>query len=539
MATKVEFAMSWQAIWVLKAVLCTSALGATVIVHLVHHLSGKAYIKRLRIGLLVLAALGVAAYFNFGRFHGNKYPATVHVYDMYHYYMGAKYFPELRYDGLYAATAVAAQEEPNALPRIKAAARVRDLSADRVVPVAGVLAQKDRVRSAFRPEHWEQFKADLRWFHGQMSAGLWGRALSDLGFNGPPVWLLAGRLFSHMLGPPHAWQVTVLGWLDVALMAGAFYFVWRAFGLATTTLAIVLFGTNFMQRYGDISGSLLRLDWLAYLLIGASLARLGRYRWAGFFVAYAGLLRIFPLVYVGGVVLRFCYGLIRDRKPWQPEFTLLKSFAASSGLLVVLSMLQPGGATAWPAFLADIIPHAQKLTGKRIGLPYLFVYRGESSLGDLGIKGADPWGQYYRMRQQWYEQWKWAIWLVRCVVLVLFARVCVHSQLHEALLLGIVLVFFFTHPAGYYCGHIISLVLLLGPRLMQAGAVWLLSSLFALMVVMQAVNSAEASSHFQQFLISLWLCLSLLGLLGWLLVRRPASVAAGETSVLAAQPVAL
>jgi len=99
-----------------------------------------------------------------------------------------------------------------------------------------------------------------------MSTNLWTRAVTDLGFNGPPVWLLAGGILSRLVGTDPPWQITLLAWLDMALMATAFYFVYMAFGLATTSLAIVLFGTNYLQRYGDIGGSLLRLDWLAFLL---------------------------------------------------------------------------------------------------------------------------------------------------------------------------------------------------------------------------------------------------------------------------------
>ena len=63
---------------------------------------------KLRSDRTILAALGVVAllsllsYYDFGRFHGGG--RFVHYHDLYHYYMGSKYFPEVGYEGLYAAT---------------------------------------------------------------------------------------------------------------------------------------------------------------------------------------------------------------------------------------------------------------------------------------------------------------------------------------------------------------------------------------------------------------------------------------------------
>ena len=63
--------------------------------------------------------LGVLAYFNFGAFHFDG--LRVHLWDMTHYYLGAKYFGELGYDGLYECIAVADAE--SGWPQV--AARVR------------------------------------------------------------------------------------------------------------------------------------------------------------------------------------------------------------------------------------------------------------------------------------------------------------------------------------------------------------------------------------------------------------------------------
>jgi len=123
--------MSWQTIAIVKAVLCLAATAVVLLRYLAYRAQRNDDEKYLRGGFLALAAAGAAAAVNFGHLHGGKYPGTVHVYDMYHYYLGAKYFPELRYDGLYAASVVAAQEDPRAFPKIHGVKHVRDLKTKR------------------------------------------------------------------------------------------------------------------------------------------------------------------------------------------------------------------------------------------------------------------------------------------------------------------------------------------------------------------------------------------------------------------------
>jgi hypothetical protein len=575
--------MSWQTVGLLKAVLCTCAIGIALLWYLLHRLGTQAYRGHARISCIVILLMGAAAYFDFGRFHGNKYPHTIHWYDFYHYYMGAKYYPEVLYDGIYSATVVADDEDQRFFRSI-GVDHIRDLKHDAMQPVAEVLRQKEKVRARFSEQRWAEFKKDLAFFQTNIPRQHWQDMLSDFGFNGPPGWALAGGVLSRLSNTQHFWQIAALAWLDVAMMIAAFVFVYRAFGFHVTAIAVVFFGVNYTARYDMNGGSFLRLDWLASLLIGVSLLKLGRYRASGFFVAYSAFLRIFPVLYVGGVIVRLLYGLCRplpydpnkaeatspspdsrksvksaqsaDRISAQsaglsllsrlrglriprPEGAFLGSFILSSAVLVVLTFMQPGGAKAWPAFRDHIVHHSQRLTVKRIALPYLFAYMGESSIGDLNIQGPDRWDQFYKMRQERLDRFKWPIWAIRGLVLVLFVYVCLRCSLTEAALLGIVLVFFFTNPVRYYYAQLIVLILLLGPRLESAGAVWLMASLFALMITMNAINATTGSYNIHQFVLSLWLGLLLVSVMGWFAFRQRAG-AAGRADVPAlAQPAAV
>ena len=59
--------------------------------------------------LAALGLFGALCWWNLGQFH---FPGFPHVSEITHYYLGAKYFPELDYTRLYACVAVADQEGP-------------------------------------------------------------------------------------------------------------------------------------------------------------------------------------------------------------------------------------------------------------------------------------------------------------------------------------------------------------------------------------------------------------------------------------------
>jgi hypothetical protein len=101
--------------------------------------------------------------------------------DLFHYYIGAKYFPELRYDGLYRCTAVA-QDQLGTVAWKQAATgqafrldmtaevrspgkRIRSLGAGNLlVPLGDVLEHPERCTARFSPERWSAFKSDVTFF---------------------------------------------------------------------------------------------------------------------------------------------------------------------------------------------------------------------------------------------------------------------------------------------------------------------------------------------------------------------------------------
>src|SRR5262249_1463806 len=128
-----------------------------------------ALLRRTRDGLLAaLGLLSFCAWFNFFRFHFDDF---AHLWDIYHYYVGAKNFPSLGYTRLYECTVIAEAElyGPTAL----SGRRITNLVTNELEPTGPIVADPDRCKSHFSAEHWRDFTADIGFFRRQFTPSRW------------------------------------------------------------------------------------------------------------------------------------------------------------------------------------------------------------------------------------------------------------------------------------------------------------------------------------------------------------------------------
>lgn len=158
---------TWRHVGTIKA---SVAVGGTLLLlwsWVAHRAGRRESFARTRDALLL--ALGLLAglcWWNLGLFHRDRY---VHEWDTYHYYMGAKYFPEIGYARLYLCTVVADAQEGRLDPTSDRTAR--DLETNRLVSAQILAGEPERCIRHFAPERWEAFKTDLNWFREHMGAG--------------------------------------------------------------------------------------------------------------------------------------------------------------------------------------------------------------------------------------------------------------------------------------------------------------------------------------------------------------------------------
>ena len=189
-------------------------------------------------GLLALAA--PLAYTNFGIFAGYW---SVHYHDAAHYFLGAKYAPELGYTLLYDCIAEAAWQEQ----RWPSDARlsVRDLRSNQVRPLSEALANGSLCMARFTPARWGDFRRDVVFFQSQLHPAAWRALLSDHGYNATPVWtwILRTSLLRDRPASP-GWLASLSHLDDLGYGLLLLGLVW-GFGARAGVLGALIMGLGF------------------------------------------------------------------------------------------------------------------------------------------------------------------------------------------------------------------------------------------------------------------------------------------------------
>ena len=423
--------------------------------------------------LLLLAVVAAATYYNYGGFHGRGY---VHYWEHFHYHLGAKYFPELGYDGLYAAS-LAAQAETR--PAMEIQPWVRDLRTNEVVSGTTVLAHgRGEVRERFTPERWRRFAADHDHFLGHMNAGYLSQVRRDHGYNPTPTWTFAARLFGAW-GPTSSDTLAVLGSLDPLLLAVLFVFLYSTYGSRLGSLSLVVFGLGYPWRFDWIGGAFLRLDWLVAVGVAVCLMRRGRYRWAGALLAYAGMVRIFPFVLLlGPGVLALRAMLRKEDLSW--AWRLAQGFALSLVLCVGAGALTGRGFDAWGEFAANLEKHHGTWLTNNVGLENLVLYDLDTlNRRDVNFSLPEPWIAWQRKMTRLEDERQVWIWSLAALYLLVIAAAAWRAERDEAVVLGIGGVFALALLTSYYWAMLL-LVPLRGGRLAAAVLLFLSAALYAL-----------------------------------------------------------
>jgi hypothetical protein len=410
--------------------------------------------------LLTLGVLGVAAYFNFGALHFFNF---IHNWDTYHYFIGAKYFPELGYDRLYACTAIA-DAEALGLEKVKARV-ITELKSNVRILASQVLEHPDECRSHFPPERWAEFSKDVAFFRSRVSTERWNEIQRDHGYNATPVWNALGHVLAN-LGPASIGHLTFLALLDPLLLALMGLLIFKAFGWRTLAVCAVLFGTFYPSRFYWTGGAFLRHDWLALLVASVCLLKLERPYLAGAALGYSALLRLFPALAVGGIALAFV-GTLVERKRLDPR---LMKFAA--GAVAALAVLLPvsfamSGRNGYERFIENTMKHAATPLTNHMGLKTVVSYR-PSKAGHLTWERGttDPSAKWRQGRIESFQALRPLFWVAIAAFLALIYRSLrkVEFEPWMALAMGTMLIAVGAELTCYYYCFAIAVALLHSQR---------------------------------------------------------------------------
>lgn len=357
--------------------------------------------------LVVLGLCGFLAYFNFGRLHFGNF---VHVWDTYHYVMGAKYFPELGYEKLYDCAAVANTENGRRDEVVRQT--ITDLRTNVIIKTDEILAHPERCKESFSPARWELFRKDIAAFRSFVGEPRWRDIHLDHGYNATPVWTLAGYALTNSGGPVTMEQLTRLNLIDPIYLALTLVMIWWAFGPRAFAIAAIVLGCHFPNRYYWTGGAFLRHDWIFYFVASIALLKKNRPALAGAAFSYTVLLRLFPGLAAAGVAVA-AFEYFRVNKKMDPRFLrYVAGGVAATVVLVSASFVYFGGPTTWQKFAQNTVKHSRTPLTNHMGLRTILSWRPDA-IGQKTVRPGliDSWHLWKSTRLEKWDEAKPLMWL--------------------------------------------------------------------------------------------------------------------------------
>lgn len=359
--------------------------------------------RSVRLSWAALCLTGALLWTNFGTFHGDR---VFHHWEIFHYYLGAKYFPELGYDNLYDCVLLAGVSDGRDLRHL--AGQRRDLETNTVESAHRAVDRSLECREGFKPERWAAFRHDVRLMRSFSHPGMWAAQLTDHGYNASPTWTAVGYPLANIgwrdLPPPdhlvpattnpalsdpavrraavqrfrvdrHRFAQTIAGLaaIDFALYGLLFGIFFWAFGLEALAIALFVFGAGQPWEYGWTGGSFGRSFFMFFAAGGLALARRGYPGSAGVILAASTSMRIFPGATLFGSAATVLSRAVR-RKASDPgtrnHARLL--IGATLGIVAIGAVTAAVvGTHAFSQFARNTAVHEATQMGNLVGLPRL------------------------------------------------------------------------------------------------------------------------------------------------------------------------
>ena len=341
--------------------------------------SGFPLSRRLRIGVsagLLLISFGV--YFSF--LNPNvRHKDYFHPDQVYHHYLGAKYFTELGYSHIYTCTAVA-ESELHGSDSV-AHKKFRELQHGNIVrriEHTNNLSEPDRCKQHFSDERWRAFKKDLEYIKSASPEDDWDRMKQGHGYSASPVWTMTGRWLAQQ-GIVSIETFQQLAAIDVGLQLGAFALLVWAFGWEIAAATAVFWGTSGVANFSWTGGAFLSQDGFFLLVASLCLAKKRRYTLSGAALTWSALLRLFPAISLIAVIGLTAVHYLQHRRIATSHRRFLLGAVLATALLVPASIAATG-ANAYPAYLQHLQTQRAAPTLNQMGLEVALAHSWSSRL---------------------------------------------------------------------------------------------------------------------------------------------------------------
>lgn len=407
---------------------------------------------RWRTAALAIAALAAVA--NYYAFDPTSLVARVDVYDLFHYYLGAKYADELGQLDLYPCAILADDDAGPAFPGVTATYLAQDAPSGRHAtrPLDDALARGRLVRATrFSEARWRAFAGDMvaleRVNRPRMTGAMWAELVNDHGFNATPAWTMVAAPIAARVPVE---RVKALGAIDVVLLAGAGALVARAYGVDVALWALLFGAVTFSTRWPVVSWGFLRYDHVAALMVALCGLRLGRPWLAGAALGAGAALRVVPAVWAWGVAA----WALGARRHWRGRWRTSAAFAVGALLVAgaldgaAIARFGPAHTALWARNLADQQTPDQ-LPSRAVGLAVALAWRPTS----------DPVGWGADVKARLADQGALRVVVAVGALALLGWALARTAAVDEAAGYGFVALYLLASPEYYYASTRLTLVL--------------------------------------------------------------------------------
>jgi hypothetical protein len=326
-----------------------------------------------------LAFFMVLAWCNFGGLRGNG--GMIHEWEQFHFYLGAKYQVEVGWFDLYKAAIIADRESTHILDGMR---ETRDIATFEVVSIDQALADAPRVRAKFTDARWAEFKSD--WAQMVSTPIGWHRVLMDHGNSNSPAWALIAHPIAELVSLSKFNQ-TLIGLIDMLLMAVMWFFIFKTFGERPALIALIVWAAMPIV-FDYLSGSFLRWDWI--FCLGMAICFMKKEKWAtaGAFFGFAVATKLFPLFFGVGLGIHALFVVQREKKIPARYKRFFVGTVVTGLAAVLLSAAMFGGFWAWKEYKQRIdVAQQEKFYSIQYSLQTVFLQFTNSSAEEIA-KGA-------------------------------------------------------------------------------------------------------------------------------------------------------
>jgi hypothetical protein len=340
---------------------------------------------------------------------------------------------------------------------------MRDLAVTNELGPSDAIAENPQLCTKyFSTERWAAFRDDIRFFRNHFPADRWDESQTDHGYNGTPVWAIAGRLIANY-GPLTWTKIQIMACIDSALLVLMWLVSLWAFGWRASCVGMMWWGFNFPARYYWNGGSLLRYDWIFWLVVGICLLKKRYHFGAGMALTYATLLRVFPGFVVAALILKALARIVRQRR-----FVISRGHLRfAMGCVLALAVLIPasswatGGLDAWKEFAQNSKKHLSTPLTNNMGLKTALGYDADTSAKYLRNGNLhDPFADWKHARNFYYGKRRLVLGAILLLFCIVLARASDREPDWVAACLGTGLIAMASELTCYYYGFLLAYGLL-------------------------------------------------------------------------------